>query len=429
MQSFIKKFLIVSALIFPVLVFAAPGIPHQFYGTVSFANGVVAPDGTLIEAKIDGQTIAACPVKDGKYGYNPILCFVTDPNDNRWQNGGEIIHFFVNNLNTEETVNFEKGASTKLDFSLSNVTTGDITGEINSTTTVIVVPGTPTTIKISDNLNVSLTSTNSTNAVVKKIEKLGISFFSGATAILAGQNLLNGYEISITGDNIEIFVTMKYDDTGIDENTIAPYKFNGTSWEPIEPFSQNTIANTISFKISSAATPYAVFGSTVQAIPSAGGTTGGGDGSAADTSAPSISNVNVDIGRTTATITWQTNKSSISWITYGITTAYGKEIKTVSYSTSHSLRIENLFPATTYHYQVRSKDASGNTRQYADKTFTTSAVQIKGDINDDGTVDKYDFALMMSDWGKTGLNILSDLNNNGKVDKYDFSLLMVNWSI
>ena len=55
------------------------------------------------------------------------------------------------------------------------------------------------------------------------------------------------------------------------------------------------------------------------------------------------------------------------------------------------------------------------------------AVQIKGDVNDDGAVNKYDFALMMSDWGKTGLNISSDLNNDGKVNKYDFSLLMVNW--
>lgn len=53
---------------------------------------------------------------------------------------------------------------------------------------------------------------------------------------------------------------------------------------------------------------------------------------------------------------------------------------------------------------------------------------IKGDINGDKKVDKYDFSLMMANWGKTETNS-SDLNNDGKVDKYDFALLMLNWSI
>ncbi len=50
-----------------------------------------------------------------------------------------------------------------------------------------------------------------------------------------------------------------------------------------------------------------------------------------------------------------------------------------------------------------------------------------GDTNKDGKVDKYDFSLMMADWGKTGTNN-SDLNNDNKVDKYDFALLMLDWS-
>ena len=52
----------------------------------------------------------------------------------------------------------------------------------------------------------------------------------------------------------------------------------------------------------------------------------------------------------------------------------------------------------------------------------------KGDINNDKKVDKYDFALMMSAWGKTGANN-SDINNDKKVDKYDFALLMANWEV
>ena len=53
---------------------------------------------------------------------------------------------------------------------------------------------------------------------------------------------------------------------------------------------------------------------------------------------------------------------------------------------------------------------------------------ITGDINGDGKVDKYDFALMMANWGKIGANT-SDLNNDGKVNKYDFAILMANWTI
>lgn len=52
----------------------------------------------------------------------------------------------------------------------------------------------------------------------------------------------------------------------------------------------------------------------------------------------------------------------------------------------------------------------------------------KSDANNDGKVNKYDFALLMANWGKTGSNIC-DFNGDGKVDKYDFSLLMSKWSI
>ncbi len=58
----------------------------------------------------------------------------------------------------------------------------------------------------------------------------------------------------------------------------------------------------------------------------------------------------------------------------------------------------------------------------------TPTVSKKADANNDGKVDKYDFALIMANWGKTGTNTC-DFNNDGKVDKYDFALLMSNWSL
>lgn len=59
-------------------------------------------------------------------------------------------------------------------------------------------------------------------------------------------------------------------------------------------------------------------------------------------------------------------------------------------------------------------------------TPVTPTTTIKGDANGDNKVDKYDFSLMMANWGKTGSNS-SDLNGDNKVDKYDFALLMSNW--
>jgi hypothetical protein len=62
-------------------------------------------------------------------------------------------------------------------------------------------------------------------------------------------------------------------------------------------------------------------------------------------------------------------------------------------------------------------------------TFTVGTQGAKnGDANGDDKVDKYDFSLMMANWGKTGTNAC-DFNGDGKVDKYDFALLMSKWGL
>jgi subtilisin family serine protease len=59
---------------------------------------------------------------------------------------------------------------------------------------------------------------------------------------------------------------------------------------------------------------------------------------------------------------------------------------------------------------------------------STTPTYKKGDANKDGKIDKYDFSLMMANWGKIGTNTC-DFNGDGKVDKYDFALLMSNWGL
>jgi len=60
---------------------------------------------------------------------------------------------------------------------------------------------------------------------------------------------------------------------------------------------------------------------------------------------------------------------------------------------------------------------------------TSSEATSKSDINGDGKVDKYDFAIMMSEWGQVGSNLSADLNHDGKIDKYDFAIMMSQWGL
>ncbi|NMC51439.1 hypothetical protein GYA54_01775 [Candidatus Kuenenbacteria bacterium] len=99
---------------------------------------------------------------------------------------------------------------------------------------------------------------------------------------------------------------------------------------------------------------------------------GSGSGTAVtDTTAPIISEVDLIVGDTEATINWQTNEPSATWVVYGTSTAYGWEEKTTVYKTTHSLTLTNLAPLTTYYYQIKAQDGSGNTSTYADQQLTT----------------------------------------------------------
>jgi len=335
-------------MISPVLALAFPGIPHQFYGSVKFADDKSALDGTTVEAKI-GNATTTVPTKDAKYGYNPDLLYVTDPDNTR---SGDEIQFFVNGLNVAPNVIFSNGKIQNLDLSLPSVSIGTLDNAVGAVVVdepVVVVPDTPTVVNIGSDLSVSLSpsGTSGTNAVIDKIEKLE----SGNVAILAGNDLLNAYEIKVTGKDLSITVTMKYDDSAVDENTIKPYIFDGSNWVEITSPAPviDKVANTLTFTISSAQTPYAIFGEIAQAAVTPVVTPGGG-----------------------------------------------------------------------------SPGGGGSSYTTAEDTTSTSLV---GDINGNSTVDKYDFALMMSTWGQTEVGLAADLNSDGKVDKYDFSLLMVNWSI
>ncbi|MDD3970229.1 MAG: dockerin type I domain-containing protein, partial [Candidatus Pacebacteria bacterium] len=167
---------------------------------------------------------------------------------------------------------------------------------------------------------------------------------------------------------------------------------------------------------------------------------GGGGGSVY-----SFSNVSSDVQSNQVVVTFNVSPAASTFLRYG--TVQGgpyTELTSGEVKSSHSFTLTELNNATYYYRVGASSDTS------AEYSFTYSATEssqpsgssvvpvtpvtpqedqaTRGDLNNDGVVDEYDFSLLMANWGKTGDNPY-DLNNDGVVDEYDFSLLMAKWTI
>lgn len=94
-----------------------------------------------------------------------------------------------------------------------------------------------------------------------------------------------------------------------------------------------------------------------------------------DTIPPVISNIQViNITSDSVTVTWETDEPASSIIYYGETDSYGLSVIDGNLLTSHSLNITGLDPETLYHFNIWATDASTNTSQSGDNTFTTASI-------------------------------------------------------
>lgn len=89
---------------------------------------------------------------------------------------------------------------------------------------------------------------------------------------------------------------------------------------------------------------------------------------------PIISNVNLTVGNSSATLTWNTSVAATGTVNYGTTSGYGSS-KTTASGTSHSATMSGLSASTTYNYQIIASGAGGTTST-ANATFTTSAASV-----------------------------------------------------
>ena len=85
-----------------------------------------------------------------------------------------------------------------------------------------------------------------------------------------------------------------------------------------------------------------------------------------------ISNVQVlTITDTTALVTWNTNKPASSLVNFGLTAGYGLTASSPGLVTTHAVSLSGMTPATLYHFDVVSVDASNASATSPDGTFTT----------------------------------------------------------
>jgi hypothetical protein len=117
---------LIALVLFSNAVQAIPGVSNAFYGTVTW-NGQPAPDGTLVEARINGLAIASETTYQGKYGYPQGAFFVDNYNNDRT---GKTINFFVNNVDTGKTSVFCNDCIIKLDLAATS-STNNISQSVN----------------------------------------------------------------------------------------------------------------------------------------------------------------------------------------------------------------------------------------------------------------------------------------------------------
>ncbi len=141
------KFVLFPALVLLLLLLAvpvsaaSPGMPHSFGGTVKI-GGVDAPIGAVISARVSDVEYGSFTTTEvGKYGdpaahdYPLVVTKLTN---------GDIIHFFVNDVDTEQTCAFESGASTELNLTVAVVDTTPPTVTITALTPDPTNVNTPT---------------------------------------------------------------------------------------------------------------------------------------------------------------------------------------------------------------------------------------------------------------------------------------------
>lgn len=399
MKSLLKTSLFLGFVLTPFFALAAPGIPHQFYGTAKYANGSNITSGDVI-VKIGTTQVATVAISAGKYGYNPNLLLITDINSSR---AGSTLKFFIGAVDTSQTVLFTNGEYTELNLTIA---TPDNTVTNNGTDVSLVSATAGKADMPTGATNVVLSNTTVLDFSSSKVAQTSTNVTVGGNVVALTQKVvlqsgISGNPVVLTNSNLSNVSASIPDGTKIQ----GPASWDGKIAPPVTGTSSGTAPAGFSV------------GGTVISVGSSDGTL------------VFDKPVTLLLAGVTGTVGYKPSGSN-NWIqitntcggSYGVPTApaYPEECA-ISNGTDTKI--------VTYHFtSFGSLTTSSSGGGGGGGTTTITSTVKKGDANTDGKVDKYDFALMMSGWGKTGTSN-SDFNSDGKVDKYDFALLMSNWGL
>jgi len=130
-----------------------------------------------------------------------------------------------------------------------------------------------------------------------------------------------------------------------------------------------------------------------------------------DNNPPVISNIKIlEVGTSSAVISWQTNKSADSIINYGLDRNYGL-VREAIFDTEHQLVLDNLLANTTYYFQVVSTDAAGNQNVVKGYNFTTKKlVEVPGaeQFGEEGKLVEKAYEAISQIKGEKALEFLSE---------------------
>lgn len=99
---------------------------------------------------------------------------------------------------------------------------------------------------------------------------------------------------------------------------------------------------------------------------------------------PSISNIQMKAGLTSAIITWDTDEPTSGSVAYGPSMAYEYgSAADPNWGESHSVLLTGLTPGSRYHFQIQSIDTQGNPTLSGDRIFDTNSPSASSGILSD----------------------------------------------
>lgn len=217
-----------------------------------------------------------------------------------------------------------------------------------STCTATVSPTSVTTYS-SNSFTITIQNTDSVNYSWMKVSRPSDKY------VITGAGASGSWNLSSSESDVTV--------TGSTLGPTATHTFNLTVEVRGGTTSSSENWTVQASDVSSGASPFSCTGTLGTAITSGG----------SDTYAPVISSLAVsEVAQTSVKITWTTDENSNSVVQYGTSSSYGSTKTDTAQTTSHSVTVDGLTTNTTYHFKVQSTDASSNTAESEDNTFTTS---------------------------------------------------------